>query len=87
MRIGIAGMTGRMGRLLIEEARAAGHELVGGTVHTAPGPEDLPALSLPDLAASSDVVIDSLGVLIALALQYVTKSRKAKAASKSKVAK
>ena len=58
MRIGIAGMTGRMGRLLIEEARAAGHELVGGTVHTAAAPEDVPALSLPDLAASADVVID-----------------------------
>ena len=29
-RIGIAGITGRMGQLLTEEARAAGGELVGG---------------------------------------------------------
>ena len=58
MRIGIAGMTGRMGRLLIEEARSAGHRVVGGTVHRAVAPEGLPALSLPDLAASADAVID-----------------------------
>jgi 4-hydroxy-tetrahydrodipicolinate reductase len=30
IRIGIAGVTGRMGRLLVEEARAAGAELAGG---------------------------------------------------------
>jgi len=58
MRIGIAGMTGRMGRLLIEESRAAGHEVVGGTVRNAPPPDGLPVFSLPDLAASADVVID-----------------------------
>ena len=28
--IGIAGVTGRMGHLLVEEVRAAGAELVGG---------------------------------------------------------
>jgi 4-hydroxy-tetrahydrodipicolinate reductase len=58
MRIGIAGMSGRMGRLLIEESRAAGHEVAGGTVRNAPAPDGIPALSLPDLAADADVVID-----------------------------
>jgi len=58
MRIGIAGMAGRMGRLLIEEAQAAGHEIVGGTVRNGPAPDGIAALSLPDLAASADVVID-----------------------------
>src|SRR4051794_4368845 len=58
MRFGIAGMTGRMGRLLIEECRAAGHEVVGGTVRNGPVPDGIPALSLPDLAADADVVIE-----------------------------
>ena len=58
MRIGIAGVTGRMGRLLVEEGRAAGHEVVGGTTHRAPAPDGVPTLSLPDLAAAADVVID-----------------------------
>ncbi len=58
MRIGIAGMSGRMGLLLLEESRAAGHEVIGGTVHRAAGPEGVPALPLPELAAASDVVID-----------------------------
>jgi len=59
MRIGIAGIAGRMGRLLAEEAAAAGHTLAGGTVRAAAG-GDVPAdiLSLPDLAARCDVVID-----------------------------
>jgi 4-hydroxy-tetrahydrodipicolinate reductase len=48
MRIGIAGISGRMGQLLVEEARAAGHEIAGGTSRNAP--------SLTDLAA--DVVVD-----------------------------
>ena len=30
IRIGIAGITGRMGHLLVEEVRAAGAELAGG---------------------------------------------------------
>ncbi|MBV8914525.1 MAG: 4-hydroxy-tetrahydrodipicolinate reductase [Acetobacteraceae bacterium] len=58
MRIGIAGITGRMGRLLIEESRAAGHEVVGGTARSTPAPDGIPTFSLPDLAASADVVID-----------------------------
>jgi 4-hydroxy-tetrahydrodipicolinate reductase len=49
-RIGIAGITGRMGQLLAEEVRTAGATLTGGTSRTSP---DLTAL-----AAVSDVVID-----------------------------
>lgn len=49
MKIGIFGITGRMGRLLAEEIVAAGAELSGGTTRT-----DDPA----ELAAKSDVVID-----------------------------
>jgi 4-hydroxy-tetrahydrodipicolinate reductase len=62
MRIGIAGIAGRMGRLLAEEVAAAGATLVGGT--TRPGsakalPAGMPLL--PDAAAlfaAADVVID-----------------------------
>jgi 4-hydroxy-tetrahydrodipicolinate reductase len=57
MQIGIAGISGRMGQLLIEEARAAGHEIVGGTCRHAP-PEGFAAMSLPDLAAAAELVID-----------------------------
>lgn len=49
-RIGIAGITGRMGKLLTEEVRAAGATLTGGTSR---GDPDLSAL-----AAASDVIID-----------------------------
>ncbi|HEY4173557.1 MAG TPA: 4-hydroxy-tetrahydrodipicolinate reductase [Rhodopila sp.] len=49
-RIGIAGITGRMGQLLAEEIAAAGATLTGGTSRSNP---DLAAL-----AAASDVVID-----------------------------
>jgi 4-hydroxy-tetrahydrodipicolinate reductase len=49
-RIGIAGITGRMGQLLAEEVRAAGAEVSGGTSR---GDPDLAAL-----AAGSDVVVD-----------------------------
>ncbi len=62
LRIGIAGIGGRVGRLLVEEVRASGATLAGGIVR--PG-SDTPALDgvplLPDigaLAAVSDVVID-----------------------------
>jgi 4-hydroxy-tetrahydrodipicolinate reductase len=62
IRIGIAGIAGRMGRLLAEEVTAAGAVLAGGTVRpdsgkTAPAGAPL----LPDagaLFAASDVVID-----------------------------
>ncbi len=61
-RIGIAGITGRMGQLLAEEVPAAGATLSGGvgragSAKTAPAGVTL----LPDLAslaAASDVVID-----------------------------
>ncbi|MFM7608062.1 MAG: 4-hydroxy-tetrahydrodipicolinate reductase, partial [Alphaproteobacteria bacterium] len=61
IRIGIAGMAGRMGRLLIEEVAAAGAVCVGGTLRAGgkPGPAGLQ--SFPDIAAlfaASDVVID-----------------------------
>ncbi len=49
-RIGIAGITGRMGQLLAEEVQAAGATLSGGTNRSNP---DLTAL-----AAQSDVIID-----------------------------
>jgi 4-hydroxy-tetrahydrodipicolinate reductase len=62
MRIGIAGIAGRMGRLLAEEVTAAGVTLAGGTVR--PGSDKAPPAGvalLPDAAAlfaASDVVID-----------------------------
>jgi len=48
-RIGIAGITGRMGRLLVEEVAAAGAELAGG-LHRGDDPAAL--------FAAADVVID-----------------------------
>jgi 4-hydroxy-tetrahydrodipicolinate reductase len=62
MRIGIAGIAGRMGRLLAEEVAAAGATLAGGTTRpgsTRPLPDG--AALLPDAAAlfaAADVVID-----------------------------
>ena len=58
MRIGIAGISGRMGRLLAEETVAAGHTLVGGTALDDTGPDGVALMTLPDLAAASDLVID-----------------------------
>ena len=58
MRVGIAGLSGRMGKLLLEEAVAAGHEVVGGTSRAEPGPDGVPVLPLPVLAERADVVID-----------------------------
>ncbi len=58
MRIGIAGLSGRMGRLLAEEVVAAGHELVGGTVQHAAAPDGIPAMPLETLAGRSEVIID-----------------------------
>lgn len=59
IRIGIAGITGRMGQLLAEEARAAGADLIGGIALDAP--EGLGVPLFPDIAAmaaAADVVID-----------------------------
>jgi 4-hydroxy-tetrahydrodipicolinate reductase len=62
IRIGIAGVTGRMGRLLLEEVRAAGAELVGGIGRAGsekPAPAGVTVLrDIDALAAVSDVVID-----------------------------
>lgn len=62
MRIGIAGIAGRMGRLLAEEVAAAGATLVGGTVRPGSGKEAPGgAPVLPDaqaLFAAADIVID-----------------------------
>jgi len=62
-RIGIAGIAGRMGRLLAEETEAAGAVLAGGTVRPGTPIATLPAglPVLPDivaLCAASDVVVD-----------------------------
>lgn len=50
VRIAVAGMTGRMGRLLVEEVAAAGAALAGGTSRAAP--------DLAPVAAGADVVVD-----------------------------
>jgi 4-hydroxy-tetrahydrodipicolinate reductase len=70
-RIGIAGITGRMGHLLAEEVGAAGANLAGGV--SRPGssrPAPAGATLLPDLAAlaaASDVVIDFTNAVTAQA--------------------
>src|SRR4051794_12524367 len=62
LRIGIAGIAGRMGRLLAEEVSAAGATLAGGTLRPGAAPREAAAAPmLPDAAAlfaASDVVID-----------------------------
>jgi 4-hydroxy-tetrahydrodipicolinate reductase len=59
IRIGIAGITGRMGRLLAEEVVAAGAELTGGFSRSGSAPADVRSFAdLASLAAASDVVID-----------------------------
>src|SRR6516164_1295412 len=61
-RIGIAGITGRMGHLLAEEVRAGGASLIGGSGRRGsakPAPSGVELF--PDigaLAAASDVVVD-----------------------------
>ncbi len=61
LRIGIAGIAGRMGRLLAEEIAAAGAVLAGGTLRPGGQTRGVPGAVLPDIAAlcaASDVVID-----------------------------
>jgi len=63
IRIGIAGIAGRMGRLLAEETAAAGASLAGGTLRPGASLDTLPPglPVVPDivaLCAASDVVID-----------------------------
>ncbi|MBC9178497.1 4-hydroxy-tetrahydrodipicolinate reductase [Pseudoroseomonas ludipueritiae] len=58
LRIGIAGISGRMGRLLAEEVLAAGAQLAGGTARSG-GMEGVTLFSDSGaLFAASDVVID-----------------------------
>jgi 4-hydroxy-tetrahydrodipicolinate reductase len=58
LRIGIAGISGRMGIYLAEEAAAAA-SLSGGISHSRPGPAGAPLFpDITALAAESDVVID-----------------------------
>src|ERR1700722_19598361 len=61
-RIGIAGVTGRMGQLLVEEVPAAGAVLSGGAGRlgsSKAGPRDVTMFAeLAGLAAASDAVID-----------------------------
>lgn len=63
MRIGIAGITGRVGRLLLEEVLAAGAVVAGGTTRTPDRAEGLPAAcplfaEMSALAEVCDAVID-----------------------------
>lgn len=59
IRIGIAGISGRMGRLLAEEVPAAGALLAGGTSRSGDGPAGAAVLAdFAALCAASDVVID-----------------------------
>lgn len=53
MRIGVAGISGRIGSLLPEMITASGHTFAGGIGRPAPG-----APGIADLASMSDVVID-----------------------------
>jgi 4-hydroxy-tetrahydrodipicolinate reductase len=54
--IGIAGITGRMGQLLVDEVSAAGAELVGGIGRAGSSAASFSDISA--LAAASEVVID-----------------------------
>jgi 4-hydroxy-tetrahydrodipicolinate reductase len=57
--IGIAGIAGRMGRLLAEEVVAAGVTLVGGIDRAAGAPEGVRLFpDIAALAAAADVVVD-----------------------------
>jgi 4-hydroxy-tetrahydrodipicolinate reductase len=61
LRIGIAGIAGRMGRLLAEEVAAAGAVLAGGTLRPGGVTRGVPGPVMPDVAAlcaASDVLID-----------------------------
>ena len=59
LRIGIAGISGRMGQMLVEEVAAAGAELTGGTRRSAVADSPVPLFpTVAALADASDVVID-----------------------------
>jgi 4-hydroxy-tetrahydrodipicolinate reductase len=59
LRIGIAGVSGRMGRLLAEEVAAAGLVVAGGVSRSGDGPAGVPMYGgIGALAGVSDLVID-----------------------------
>ncbi len=59
VRIGICGVSGRMGRLVAEETLAAGAVVAGGTCRSGHAPADVAVFDdVAALAAMSDVVID-----------------------------
>ncbi len=58
MNIGIAGINGRMGQLLVEAARVAGHAVVGGTDQRPIANADIPSMTIAELASAADTVID-----------------------------
>ena len=61
MKIGVAGIAGRMGRLVAEEILATGHVLAGGTClpgEVPPAGAAPASATLRDLAAAADVVVD-----------------------------
>lgn len=61
MRVGVFGVAGRMGRALVEEARLAGHVVVGGTMNPATArerPADVAILDIGDLVPHVDAVLD-----------------------------
>ncbi len=59
LRIGIAGITGRMGQLLAEEVVNAGARLSGGTSRSGQGPAGVKIFKdIAGLAAASDIIID-----------------------------
>jgi len=63
MRMGVAGLSGRMGRLVAEEVVASGATLAGGTFSPR-GAREMPGIEAPifgsvaDLACACDVLID-----------------------------
>jgi 4-hydroxy-tetrahydrodipicolinate reductase len=59
LRAGIAGLSGRMGKLLAEEAQKAGMAVVGGTSRTPDPASDIAHFAdVAALAAACDVLID-----------------------------
>ena len=74
--IGIAGVAGRMGRLLIEEARAAGLTVSGGLDRT-PVADVAMFADMAALADASDVVIDFTHASTATAHANALAARKA----------
>ena len=75
MRVGIAGITGRLGQLLVQEARAAGDQVVGGTSRAATGPGDAIIAGFSDIARFSDIA--SLAAICDVVIDFTHASRAA----------